>query len=117
GGHAVAVLHHVAHLGAVGQPADGAVVAGGEDGPVEDQHRAHVLAVAGGAAGDHRGDLHEVGVPIAAGHARLRVTPDLPWVGPLGKLPTIQAAGPGPAALPSLWRTRGEAEMRRVPVL
>ncbi len=66
--HAVAVLHHVPHLVAVGHPADAAVVAGGEDGAVAHQHRSHVLAVAGRAGGDLPGDVHEVLVPRAPGH-------------------------------------------------
>src|SRR5690606_25342584 len=67
--HAVAVLHHVAHLVAVGQATDAAVVAGGEDRAIPYQHRPHVFAITGRAGGDLQGDVHEVAIPGAAlGH-------------------------------------------------
>ena len=49
GRDAVPRFHLVPDVVAVGHAADRAVVAGREDRPVADDHRAHVLAVAGGA--------------------------------------------------------------------
>ena len=61
---AVAVVHHVADLVAVGPAPDAAVVARGEDGAVAHDDRAHVLAVAGRAGRRLASDVHEVGVPV-----------------------------------------------------
>src|ERR1700759_2173365 len=67
GRDAVAVLHHVADVRAVRHAADRAVVAGRQDGPVADDHRADVLARAGRAGRDDLRDAHEIFVPRGAG--------------------------------------------------
>src|SRR5690606_32740798 len=59
-------LHHVALLVAVRQAADRSVVARGEDRALAHQHRADVLAIAGGAGGDDLRHVHEVHVPGSA---------------------------------------------------
>ena len=68
GADAVTVLHHVARVVAVGQAAHRPVVPSGKDRLIAHDHRADVLAGAGGSSGHHLGDVHEVFVPRSARH-------------------------------------------------
>ena len=47
----------------VAEPRRRAIVTRGQDAPVADQDRADVAADAGGAVGNHPGDVHEIIIP------------------------------------------------------
>jgi hypothetical protein len=59
----MAVLHHVAHVVAVIETADGTIVAGGQDDFISDDDGAHVLAITGRAARHFARNRHEVFIP------------------------------------------------------
>src|SRR5439155_1088927 len=63
---AVALLHQMPDLVAMRKAPDGTVVAGGQDHAIANDHRAHVLAIAGRSRSDLLRDRHEVLVPAGA---------------------------------------------------
>ncbi len=67
GSDAVAVLHHVPLVIAVGEAPDASVVAGGEDGFIPHDDGPYMFTVAGGTGSHFRGDIHEILVPIHPG--------------------------------------------------